>query len=205
MQEPKFYFLANNLCLDFINTQLVQKQQLVDRLADFDDLADWLYQTDTISAADKINMISKWHGTSVGASALKKARKFREVLREIMEGLVAGKSFEARAIEEINRVLRHRNEYSYLDYKEGNVKLKSCHLFDKPIHLLVPIAQSAARLLSQASLSLIKKCENPKCVLFYYDTSKNQRRRWCSMQLCGNRMKAAAHYERKKNSLKLDE
>lgn len=201
VRETKFFFIANNLCLDFINTLLVEKQQIVDRLADFGDLADWLYQIGTISANAKTNLISKWHGTPAGASALKQARQFRSILREMMEGLVAGKPFETGAIEKINRVLHHRNEYSYLDYEEGNVKLKSCYMFDKPVHLLMPIAKSAARLLTQANPSLIKKCENPKCVLFYYDTSKNQRRRWCSMQMCGNRMKAAAHYERKKQQV----
>ena len=50
--------------------------------------------------------------------------------------------------------------------------------------------------LCYADLALVKKCENPVCVLFFYDTSKNHSRRWCSMSVCGNRMKVAAHYQR---------
>lgn len=42
----------------------------------------------------------------------------------------------------------------------------------------------------------IRKCANPECVLWFYDTSKNGQRRWCSMQGCGNRMKAARFYDR---------
>jgi predicted RNA-binding Zn ribbon-like protein len=33
-------------------------------------------------------------------------------------------------------------------------------------------------------------------VLFFYDTTKNHARHWCSMTICGNRSKVAAHYRR---------
>jgi predicted RNA-binding Zn ribbon-like protein len=39
--------------------------------------------------------------------------------------------------------------------------------------------------------------------LYFYDTTKNHTRRWCSMTGCGNRAKAAAFYERKKSRVKL--
>jgi predicted RNA-binding Zn ribbon-like protein len=42
----------------------------------------------------------------------------------------------------------------------------------------------------------IKRCAHPDCILHFFDTSQNGRRRWCSMALCGNRSKAARHYER---------
>lgn len=42
----------------------------------------------------------------------------------------------------------------------------------------------------------VRKCANPDCVLWFWDVSKNGQRRWCSMQGCGNRMKAARFYER---------
>jgi lactoylglutathione lyase len=46
---------------------------------------------------------------------------------------------------------------------------------------LLPVAESAADLLTVRDLSLLRKCENPACVLFFYDTTKNDARRWCSM------------------------
>ncbi|MEU5693136.1 CGNR zinc finger domain-containing protein [Actinosynnema sp. NPDC020468] len=42
----------------------------------------------------------------------------------------------------------------------------------------------------------IRACSGPSCVLHFYDTSKNGRRRWCSMTGCGNRAKAHRHYAR---------
>jgi predicted RNA-binding Zn ribbon-like protein len=44
--------------------------------------------------------------------------------------------------------------------------------------------------------SQIKRCANPRCVLYFRDTSRTRRRRWCSMAVCGNRMKVAAHARR---------
>ncbi|MGA6165023.1 CGNR zinc finger domain-containing protein [Amycolatopsis magusensis] len=42
----------------------------------------------------------------------------------------------------------------------------------------------------------IRRCANPQCVLHFFDISKNGKRAWCSMTLCGNRAKAARHYSR---------
>ncbi|MFC8452406.1 CGNR zinc finger domain-containing protein [Kitasatospora sp. NPDC057223] len=44
----------------------------------------------------------------------------------------------------------------------------------------------------------IKQCAGHTCILYFFDTSQNGRRRWCSMAACGNRAKAARHYERAK-------
>jgi predicted RNA-binding Zn ribbon-like protein len=42
----------------------------------------------------------------------------------------------------------------------------------------------------------LRPCENPDCALFLIDHSKPNKARWCSMAVCGNRMKARRHYER---------
>ncbi|MCX4388314.1 CGNR zinc finger domain-containing protein [Micromonospora peucetia] len=43
----------------------------------------------------------------------------------------------------------------------------------------------------------LKACREPSCRWAYYDHSRNRRRTWCSMELCGNRAKArAAHHRR---------
>jgi predicted RNA-binding Zn ribbon-like protein len=45
----------------------------------------------------------------------------------------------------------------------------------------------------------IQQCQHPQCVLWYLDTSPSGTRRWCSMTICGNRVKARRHYKRKPN------
>jgi predicted RNA-binding Zn ribbon-like protein len=42
----------------------------------------------------------------------------------------------------------------------------------------------------------LRPCGNPDCRLFLLDLSNANRARWCSMAVCGNRMKARRHYQR---------
>lgn len=42
----------------------------------------------------------------------------------------------------------------------------------------------------------LRPCENPECARFLIDHSKPNKARWCSMAVCGNRLKARRHYER---------
>lgn len=48
----------------------------------------------------------------------------------------------------------------------------------------------------RSSPGRLRPCANPTCALFLIDQSKPNRARWCSMAVCGNRMKARRHYER---------
>lgn len=44
----------------------------------------------------------------------------------------------------------------------------------------------------------IRACAHDRCILHFFDTSQNRRRRWCSMAVCGNRAKASRHHARTK-------
>lgn len=63
---------------------------------------------------------------------------------------------------------------------------------------LLPVAEALARLLAEADFGLVRKCECEDCTLMFHDRTKSHRRRWCSMALCGNRMKVAAYRARQK-------
>ncbi len=68
---------------------------------------------------------------------------------------------------------------------------------EEPVAALVPIARSAAEIIADLRApNAIRKCANPECQLYFYDTSRVGKRRWCSMAACGNRAKVAAHMER---------
>ncbi|WP_239585449.1 CGNR zinc finger domain-containing protein [Amphibacillus cookii] len=65
-------------------------------------------------------------------------------------------------------------------------------------HVLYQLIQSVFDTLETTATVRIKKCEHAECYLHFVDTSKPGKRRWCSMELCGNRQKAAEFYARKK-------
>lgn len=57
-------------------------------------------------------------------------------------------------------------------------------------------------MIHRTSPGRLRPCANPECALFLIDHSKPNKARWCSMAVCGNRMKARRHYERmRKNDL----
>ena len=60
-----------------------------------------------------------------------------------------------------------------------------CFKPQRPEDLFAPLAQGAAMLLANT------KRDRVRSVLHFVDTSKKGTRRWCSMQLCGNRLKVA--------------
>ncbi len=78
----------------------------------------------------------------------------------------------------------------------NELRTKPRWILEKPRDLLVPLAHCAANFFATADYPAIRKCEDPKCILWFYDSSKNHSRRWCSMELCGNRAKVAAFRER---------
>ncbi len=45
----------------------------------------------------------------------------------------------------------------------------------------------------------IRQCRHPQCVLWFFDTSRSGQRRWCSMSICGNRIKAERHASRRRS------
>jgi predicted RNA-binding Zn ribbon-like protein len=61
------------------------------------------------------------------------------------------------------------------------------------------ICLAIVELFAGAKAARIKHCASPACDRFFLDESKSGTRTWCSMKTCGNRMKAARHYERTKS------
>ena len=169
---------------------------MVELLENFNDLVWWLAAVQVLEIAQAEAIIRRWGDTAEGEHTLERARAFRLVLREMVKQIIAGKEVPPAVIEEVNKLLRYRIRYSELLQVQNRFTTRSSVEFDEVMQLLTPIAEGVSDLLCQADFSLIKKCENPACILYFYDTSKNRVRRWCSMNTCGNRMKAAAYYRR---------
>ena len=94
-----------------------------------------------------------------------------------------------------------RRGTTHLEWNKNTKSFSRTLLHDtdgQAAHAVTLLAEEIVRLLVEKDLSLVRKCEGPSCVLYFYDTSKNHRRRWCSMELCGNRLKVAAHHRRQK-------
>lgn len=61
---------------------------------------------------------------------------------------------------------------------------------------LSAMAREAIDLFGTGSADRIRECAADDCALVFYDESRSNNRRWCSMQRCGNRAKVRAHRAR---------
>jgi len=191
-----FYFVGNLPCLDFVNTEIIARGARVDLLTGFTDLVRWLQAATLLTTTEARTIEKRWENVSGGKTVFKEAVSLRNALRMMAERLAGGKLVDRASIEQINRVLASRPTYRQLELKANKIVSRLHTLSESAVHLLVPIAESAVWLLEQGDMSLLRRCENPACILFFYDTTKNKRRRWCSMEACGSRAKAAAYYQR---------
>lgn len=201
-QGAGFFFVGNRLCLDFVNTRVAEDGRLVDLLGEPSDLRWWLSEAGVFSGEEAEGAPEGWDGGPWARRVFERALALRDDLRGIVEAIADGEIVRQGAIDEVNALLRARPGYPQIERTPTGFEKRFRAVRDEPLGaLLVPIAESSADLLAEGDPSLLKKCENPDCVLHFYDTSKNHARRWCSMSGCGNRMKAQAHYRRRQRGV----
>lgn len=196
MVQPQipFLFVGNHPCLDFINTEVVLSGQPTDLLPSWKHLVAWLIEAGLVTGKEAKESERVWDRH--GPETLKQAKAFRSTMRHMAERVADGKPVPQAALDTINHLLRHRVGYSQISRLNGRFERKYESKSEDTVQLLGLLAEAASDLLVRCDLSLVKKCQNPTCVLFFYDTTKNHARHWCSMSLCGNRSKVAAHYHR---------
>lgn len=192
-----FLYLSERLCLDFVNTELMDVGERIEQLGTFDDLASWAMGARLVSRAQAHELARKGSATSEGERTLAEAVALRSALRGMAERIASGAArVPQRSLDVINDALGVPAGSRAVVYTARGYEIVYRNRFTEPMHLLVPIAESAAGLLTSDDLSLVRKCQNPHCILYFYDTTRNHARRWCSMAVCGNRAKVASHYRR---------
>ena len=197
-ESPTFYFVGNNLAIDFVNTKVASNGSPLELLQQAGDLAAWASSAGLISEREAGGRMKEWNER--GAVVLREAVKFRTVIHELLVRLAAGSRVDDSTIKVINDHLKMKNGNTEIVRSESGFEKILRADFADPKQILAAVAESLADLLAYGDLELIKKCENPDCVLYFYDTTKNHNRRWCSMAACGNRAKAKAFYQRMKAS-----
>lgn len=193
-----FYLVANNLGLDLVNTRIIAGGREVDLLGNFDDLLEWLEATRAIEISDIKRARSELSGTNLADSVFAKALELRDSLRHVADDLSNGRVVSLSSLNTLNDILKLKTGHFEVRNVGGKYEKHFRSTTSVAGGLLIPVAENAADLLSNGKLGLVRQCENPECILYFYDTTKNHKRHWCSMAVCGNRAKAAAHYKRTK-------
>lgn len=198
MKAKSFIIIGGLACLDFINTAPLGRPTRIEALHDFGDLLTWLREERLIGASEYARERRRWDAGPSARRAFARALILRRTLREAVERILARRSFPRPAIAAIRDVLGKLTGCWKLTKTKTGFVLKFRPRFDRLDQFLGPIVESACDLLCNRDWSRLKRCANPACGLYFYDSTRNRRRRWCSMRTCGNRMKVAAFYRRQR-------
>lgn len=194
----RFLFIGGRLCVDFANTVYAPGRP-EGALGKFDDVVAFL---EGAAAADpgEARHLRALAQTSPrrSAAAFARALALRGMLRALLEALVAGEPARRHWVDLVNEILRSDPGFPQLVARDGGWSLDSVTSREDPVSALVPVARSAAELIEEGPGAPVRKCASPTCVLYFYDASHAGRRRWCSMAMCGNRMKVAAFARRRR-------
>jgi predicted RNA-binding Zn ribbon-like protein len=129
---------------------------------------------------------------------LKQLIAFRERLRDAVLRIESGTLPSDAFLSEVNALLLQYPRISSLRKRDGKLVRGTLVEFRKPVDLWAPIVDATVDLLTETEPSRIRKCES--CVFHFFDTSKKGSRRWCSMNICGNKLKVASYQRRKRAS-----
>jgi predicted RNA-binding Zn ribbon-like protein len=193
-----FLFVGNRPILDFLNTHPVLAGGPTELLPDVPALGRWLIASGIVSSAKPKRLVQGWRHSPEAAFFLKDLIAFRERLREAVLRIEGGSVPSDEFIQEVNRGLLKNPPATVLRKQEGRIVRVQRFDLERPTDLWKLIFDGAADLLSEPEIDRIRQCE--KCVVHFFDTSKRGSRRWCSMNICGNKLKVAAYQRRKRES-----
>ncbi len=194
-----FIFLANQTALDFVNTEIVVNGKRVSLVQNYADFKAWLITANVVDAK-RLEAAEEAWSAAEKAAVVEHALALRSQLREAAGQIAAGTPVSEQMLDAVNTLLRHPVGYAQVEATASGYNRRLHFAPQRPADLLAPLGEAASDLLCGIEPARVKRCENPACILYYYDNSKNHTRRWCSMNVCGNRMKAAAHYRKKRTA-----
>ena len=198
--KPKpFQLLAGHSALDLVNT-------LDDRFIDpgaielmpvYKDLLRFMQQAGLLRPSELRQLACCPAATA--ASLVQQVHTLREALATVFYS--TSEPMRASALQIVQRFAMQAGANRRLQIGEGRSTGGVAHWqwastadFALPLWVLADIAQS---LLTGKGSRRVRACGRESCRWLFLDASKNHSRRWCDMQLCGNRAKAqrykAAH------------
>jgi predicted RNA-binding Zn ribbon-like protein len=196
--KDSFLFVGNQLTLDFLNTRPVQDGKPSELLPDFGALLRWFQAAALLSSREVGSLQRQWGGSVSAQRTTQAMRKLRERLRKEILAWEHSGSVQHSIIEELNNLMAEHPMRTRLSTGGKSCVTELWFEPHEPEDLFGPLAHSAATLFATVDRKRVRKCA--QCVLHFHDISKKGTRRWCSMQLCGNRLKVAAYATRRRQS-----
>ncbi len=190
--------VGGDLAFDFANTSSGRGwPNRQEHLRSAQTVVDWAEHAKMLGPAD-----AEWLRAAVSADrslarrVLRRALALRENIYAIAVEVTAGRPAPLAGVEALARTHAACLACAKLSPFEGRYVWSWTPTENAAEAVLGPIALSALTILTQGDLSRIKQCQGEKCGWLFFDTTKNKSRRWCEMEICGNRAKQRRHSAR---------
>jgi predicted RNA-binding Zn ribbon-like protein len=182
-----WYWLGGRPALDLVNTRRERWRRDVDCLTGAGDVVQWLVRSGLLAAP-----------APAPPGLLSAARELREAIDAAARACVAGTSAAPEPLALIDEWLAYAGGRPQLRLgPDGWPALGERAASDSPRRALGMVALDAAQMLgTPAQRARIRICASATCSARFYDRSPAGRRRWCSMDGCGNVEKARRHRAR---------
>lgn len=189
--NPSPKFVGGRLSLDFVNAVPAQGELSWEALIFF-------LQSAGIATPERGGelLALRQSDPQAAEALLRKAQRLGSALRQAFEALLRKQRIVRDWIDPLNEILRITEGHDELVSAEQDWEIEFIAREGGLEWLLAAVARSAAEIIAEGTGARLRLCANPRCGLFFYDTSRTHRRRWCSMTVCGNRSKVAAFARR---------
>jgi len=188
-------------CLDFVNSGYDRERALVtERLHSYADL---------LLLADRLTLFEETYLKKLRAQGLaepekagqtlRSARKIRELLYRLFSGIAmdGGRSLAGGFLKEVDQLFQRALRYRILAF--GDKLQLTTDVEDSG--LMAPVWKwvlSAYDLLDQGNIDHIRQCQ--RCAWLFIDKTKSHRKKWCSMESCGNSQKTKRYYQKQRKA-----
>jgi predicted RNA-binding Zn ribbon-like protein len=202
--RPPAIFVADSLGLDFLNSIATPVDTPVDWLDSGDGFLRWLAQAELVPA-DAVDELKARAMPGELDKVANQARALREWFRRFVHKHM-GRPLPPRALQELgplNKLLQRDETFNQIsrhrERDDDRFELRAMRRWRSAESLLLPIGEALAKFVCEEDFTRVKACEGHRCTLVFADHTRMKARRWCSMAICGNRAKQAAHRNRLKD------
>ena len=192
-------FVAGNLALDFHNTVSWQGDIPFEDniLEDYRNVVDWAVRAALLDSGSA-RVFVEWAGVEPerAAQGLVLIHELRNAVHRIFEAVAVGGSPPPGALASLNDWIM--DVPLRLAARDGEFAWDWTLDPGDPLSVMWPVVWSAATLLQSDQLDRVGVCNAERCGWLFVDQSRRHNRKWCQMEVCGNRAKAQRHYHRKR-------
>jgi predicted RNA-binding Zn ribbon-like protein len=193
----EFQLIAGHLALDFVNTldYRYAPDRRIDLLPTYERFLVFCRQS-AVMTTFQLRVLHEHTNTSVAQRTLNRVIECREALYFLILAAVTGQRPKGSYLRTLNSFLADARVPDRIEWRKSRFVRNYSGLVESGAGPLWLILDAAAALLTSPELRQVRECNEKTCRWLFLDRSRNHSRRWCDMQLCGNRSKAQRFYAR---------